>query len=35
MNNKEIALFLYQQQVDREKPVENPEGESLALLELF
>lgn len=35
MNNKEIALFLYQQQVDREKPIENPEGESLALLELF
>ncbi len=35
MENKDIAKFLYEQRIIHEKPIENPEGESLALLELF
>lgn len=35
MENKEIAKFLYNQRIAHEKPIENPDGESLALLELF
>jgi len=31
----DIAKFLYDQRIANEKPVENPEGESLALIELF
>ena len=35
MENKDIARFLYEQRIQNEKPIENPDGESLALLELF
>lgn len=35
MENKDIAKFLYDQRIAHEKPIENPDGESLALLELF
>ena len=35
MENKDIAKFLYDQRIAREKPIENPDGESLALLELY
>lgn len=35
MKNDEIAKFLYEQRIRNEKPIENPDGESLALLELF
>ncbi len=35
MEKKEIAKFLYDIRIAREKPIENPDGESLALLELF
>ena len=31
----DIAKFLYDQRIANEKPIENPEGESLALIELF
>ena len=35
MKDKDIAKFLYDQRIAHEKPIENPDGESLALLELF
>ena len=35
MENKDIAKFLYDRRIAHEKPIENPDGESLALLELF
>ncbi len=35
MENKDVARFLYEQRIQAEKPIENPDGESLALLELF
>ena len=35
MENKDIARFLYEQRIQNEKPIDNPDGESLALLELF
>ena len=35
MENKDVARFLYDQRIAHEKKIENPDGESLALLELF
>ena len=35
MESKDIAKFLYDQRIARENPIENPDGDSLALLELF
>ena len=35
VKDKDIAKFLYDQRIAHEKPIENPDGESLALLELF
>lgn len=35
MENNDIARFLYDMRISQEKTIENPEGESLALLELF
>jgi len=35
VENKDIARFLYNQRISEEKTIENPDGESLALLNLF
>lgn len=35
MENKDIARFLYEQRIQNEKPIDNPDGESPVLLELF
>ena len=35
MKDKDITKFLYDQRIAHEKPIENPDGESWALLELF